>query len=260
MSVLDEICARTRARLAAEPPDLAALEVRVAARAPARDAYAALSAPGNRVIAEVKRRSPSLGALAPEADAVAVAKTYVTAGAAAISVLTEPERFGGSFEDLQAVSEAVAVPTLCKDFVVDPRQVLLARAHGASLVLLIVAALSDRELVVLRESIEALGMQALVEVHDRLEAQRALASGARIVGVNSRSLHTLAIDLRVAEELRAELPEHVLPIAESGIHGPAEVARLRAAGYRRFLIGSSLMTAPDPAALMSAMLATGDPS
>lgn len=260
MSVLDQIVDRTRQRLAATPPDIAALEALIAARPPARDAHAALAAPGIRIIAEVKRRSPSMGALAPEADAVAIAKTYAATGAAAISVLTEPERFGGSFEDLRAVSDAVTAPTLCKDFVVDPRQVTMARAHGASLVLLIVAALSDRQLVSLREAIEAHGMQALVEVHDRDEAQRALASGARIVGVNSRSLHTLAIDLAVAEELRADLPEHVLPIAESGIHGPTEIARLRAAGYRRFLIGSSLMTAPDPAALLAAMLATGDPS
>ena len=141
------------------------------------------------------------------------------AGAAAISVLTEPERFGGSFEDLAAVSEVVRVPTLCKDFIVDARQILMARAHGASLVLLIVAALDDAALVTLREAIEAQGMQALVEVHDREEAQRALATGARIVGVNSRNLHTLAIDLAVAERLRADLPDQVLPIAESGVQG-----------------------------------------
>lgn len=255
-SVIDAIVQRTRVRLHDTPPDIGALEARIARARPARDALAALSEPGNRIIAEVKRRSPSLGALALDADAVAVARTYADAGAAAISVLTEPERFGGSFADLAAVSEAVAVPTLCKDFIVDPRQVLMARANGASLVLLIVAALEDAELVSLREAIEALGMQALVEVHDHDEARRALATGARIVGVNSRNLHTLAIDLAVAERVRADLPEQVLPIAESGVHGPAEIVRLRRAGYRRFLVGSSLMTAAHPGALLAAMIAT----
>ena len=255
-SILDAIVARTRQRLMESPPDVAALEARIADM-PVRDALGALGAPGIRIIAEVKRTSPSLGALSPTADAVAVASSYEAAGAAAISVLTEPERFGGSFADLAAVSRTVSVPTLCKDFIVDPRQVLIARAHGASLVLLIVAALSDTELVSLRESIEALGMQALVEVHDREEARRALASGARIVGVNSRNLHTLAIDLTVAEDLRSELPDAVLPIAESGVHGPAEIARLQRAGYRRFLVGSSLMTASDPEALLAAMIAVG---
>jgi len=255
-SVIDAIVRRTRARLTETPPDVGALEARVAALSAAKDALLALSAPGTRIIAEVKRRSPSLGALAPAADATAVAKTYAEAGAAAISVLTEPERFGGSFDDLAGVSAEVALPTLCKDFIVDPRQVLMARAHGASLVLLIVAALEDRELVSLREAIEALGMQALVEVHDAVEAERALASGARLVGVNSRNLHTLAIDLAVAEALRPALPDAVMPIAESGIHGPAEITRLQRAGYRRFLVGSSLMTAPDPAALLRAMIAS----
>lgn len=254
-SILDAIVARARARLREQPPDVAALEARLG-DLPVRDALAALQAPGVRIIAEVKRVSPSLGALAPAADAVAVAKGYARAGAAAISVLTEPERFGGSFEDLLAVSRAVEVPTLCKDFVVDRRQVLMARAHGASLVLLIVAALSDAELVALREEIERHGMQALVEVHDREEARRALATGARIVGVNSRNLHTLTIDLAVAEALRSELPDAVLPIAESGVHGPTEIARLGRAGYRRFLVGSSLMTAGDPGALLAAMIAT----
>jgi len=253
-SVIDAIVARTRMRLAEAPPDIGALEARITRQRPAKDALAALIEPGIRIIAEVKRRSPSLGALALEADAAQVARTYANAGAAAISVLTESERFGGSFDDLAAVSDAVSVPTLCKDFVVDRRQVLLARANGASLVLLIVAALDDAALVSLRLEIEALGMQALVEVHDREEVRRALATGARIVGVNNRNLHTLEIDLAVAERLRDDLPDQVLPVAESGVHGPAEIARLRRAGYRRFLVGSSLMTAPDPGALLAQMI------
>jgi len=257
-SVIADIVARTRQRLRERPPNVAVLEAASARRPPGPDAIAALQAPGIRIIAEVKRRSPSRGALAPEADAVKCARVYAAAGAAAISVLTEPERFGGSFEDLDAVSRAVAVPTLCKDFIVDPRQVLSARAHGASLVLLIAAVLTDDQLVALREAAEALHMQALVEIHDGPEARRALGSGARLVGVNSRDLRTLEIDLRVAEALRGELPDEVLPIAESGIAGPTEIARLQRAGYRRFLAGSSLMTASDPGALLAVMIAGKD--
>jgi len=258
MSVLHDIVARTRARLAATPPDPAALERQALAAPRPVDALAALTAPGNRVIAEVKRRSPSRGALAAEADPVAVASVYAAHGAAAVSVLTEPERFGGSFADLDAVSRAIAQPTLCKDFVVDARQVLMARAHGASLVLLIVAALDDAALVALRRDIEALGMQALVEVHDRAEVDRALASGARIVGVNNRSLHSLHIDLAVSEALAPAIPPEVIAVAESGIESAADVLRLKAAGYRRFLVGSSLMTAPSPGALLAALVAAGE--
>ncbi|MCC6620438.1 MAG: indole-3-glycerol-phosphate synthase [Deltaproteobacteria bacterium] len=259
MSVLDAIVARTRARLAEVPPDMDALARRLADTPPPRDALAALATDGqSRIIAEVKRRSPSRGTLQADADPVAFAREYTLGGAAAISVLTEPERFGGSFEDLALVSGAVGVPTLCKDFVVDPRQVVMARAHGASLVLLIVAALDDGALVGLREQIEGLGMHALVEAHDRREVDRAVASGARIVGVNSRSLHTLVIDLAVAEGLRDAIPEPIVAVAESGIDGPADVVRLRAAGYRRFLVGTSLMTAPSPRALLAELVAAGD--
>lgn len=260
MSVLDQIVARTRQRLAESPPDVTALEKRVG-DTPIRDALAALDAPGNRIIAEVKRRSPSRGTLAADADSVAIGMTYEGAGAACISVLTEPERFDGSFDDLAVVSRSVGIPTLCKDFIVDPRQILMARAHGASLVLLIVAALSDRELVQLREAIEGLGMQALVEAHDEDEVARALATGAKIVGVNNRSLHTLQIDLAVAERLRGAIPDDVIAIAESGIATPADVQRLMRSGYRRFLVGSSLMTAgPElggPAGLLRALVQAG---
>jgi indole-3-glycerol phosphate synthase len=258
-SVLLSICDRTRARLAATPPDIAALETAIAARRPARDALAALTPmPGQaRIIAEIKRHSPSAGALNADVDPVAMATTYATHGAAAISVLTEPERFGGSFADLDAVSAAVAVPTLCKDFMVDSRQFLMARAHGASLVLLIVAALGDRELRDFREQAEALGMQALVETHDATEIERAVASGARIIGVNSRDLHSLRIDLAVAERLRSHIPDDVVAVAESGIHTPADIQRLGNAGYGVFLIGSSLMTAVDPGAQLAALAAAG---
>lgn len=257
MSVLDAIIARTRQRLAESPPDVRALEARLSTAPPVRDALAALSPDArhqNAIIAEVKRRSPSLGSLNEEADAVATASRYAAHGAAAISVLTEPERFGGRFEDLAEVSARVPCPTLCKDFVVDPRQVLMARAHGASLVLLIVAGLNDKALMSLRFDIEALGMQALVECHDEGEVDRALASGARIIGVNNRDLRSLVIDLAVCERLRPLIPDDRLPIAESGIASPADVRRLRASGYHRFLVGSSLMLAPNPGALLASLV------
>jgi indole-3-glycerol phosphate synthase len=261
-SVLESIIARTRARLQESPPDLALLEQKALSVRPPRDAMFALGEGcpyPNAIIAEVKRRSPSLGALKTDADAVVTATTYANSGASAISVLTEPERFGGRFEDLDEVSAAVSTPTLCKDFIVDPRQVLMARAHGASLVLLIVAALTDGQLTSLRRDIESLGMVALVEVHDALELDRALDSGARLIGVNNRSLHTLHIDLAVSESLRAKIPDACLPISESGISTPADILRLRNAGYHRFLIGSSLMTAPDPGALLHALVHTQQP-
>jgi len=271
MSVLESIVERTRIRLAESPPDLDALNARVEAMnqaLPPLDVLASLGvpqlssahrggAPGHRIIAELKRHSPSLGALDPDADPFRVATAYADAGAAAISVLTEPERFGGSFADLEAVSRLVhprGVPTLCKDFVVDPRQVSMARANGASLVLLIVRALDDASLVSLRELIESLGMQALVETHDAREIERAVATGARIIGVNSRNLDTLVIDLAVAESLREHIPADRIAIAESGIESPADVARLARSGYRHFLVGSSLMRHADPAALLRELI------
>lgn len=256
-SVLESIIGRTRERLRMSPPDVAALEVAIALRDAPKDVRLALSPDSTRhnaIISEVKRRSPSMGSLSEEADAVAVASTYAASGAAAISVLTEPERFGGRFEDLDAVSRAVACPTLCKDFIVDPRQVLMARANGASLVLLIMAGLTDVEFVGLHRDIEALGMAALVEVHNEAELDRALVLGATIVGVNNRDLHTLVIDLAVCERLRRAIPDECLPIAESGIATTADIRRLRGSGYHRFLIGSSLMTAENPGALLRSLV------
>ncbi len=263
-SVLDAIVQRTRLRLAEAPPNVAALERAALARPAAADVIRTLTSDGtaNRIIAEIKRRSPSLGALNESADAIAVARTYAGAGAAAISVLTEPERFGGSFADLGTVSDAVPTPTLCKDFIVDPRQVLMARAHGASLVLLIVAAFARAEatkrIAALRADIEALGMTALVEVHDAVELDLALAAGAHVVGVNSRDLRTLHIDLAVAEALGPLVPPGIIAVAESGIQGPRDIARLRRAAYRAFLVGSSLMTAADPGAALRALIDAPD--
>ncbi len=257
-SVLDAICDATRARLAAHPPDMAAVEAALSSAPPVRDVLAALGAPGTRVIAEVKRHSPSAGLLRSGVDPAALAARYATSGAAAISVLTEPERFGVSLDDLAAAAAAVETPLLCKDFMVDRRQFALARAHGASLVLLIVAALSDRELRDFRELAESLGMTALVETHDAHEIARAVGSDARVIGVNSRNLHSLAIDLAVAESLRERIPSDAIAIAESGIHTEADLTRLVRAGYRHFLIGSSLMQSEDPGARLAALIAAGD--
>lgn len=257
MSVLARIVAGTRARLAATPVDREALARAAAAAPPPRDAVAALEAPGTRIIAEVKRRSPSRGAIAADADPVAVARAYVGAGAAAISVLTEPEHFGGSLDDLRAVAAAVDAPCLRKDFVVDARQLDEARVAGASLVLLMASVLDDAELMALSAHARDLGLAALVEAHDERELDRALAAGARIVGVNNRDLKTLTVDLRTAERLRGRIPAGVVAVAESGIASRADVLRMRDAGYDCLLVGSSLMAAPDPARALVGLLGHG---
>jgi indole-3-glycerol phosphate synthase len=252
--VLQRILDDTRAGLKAAPPDRAALEARISGMAPAPDALAALRAPGVRVIAEVKRKSPSAGAIAAAADPVAVASVYASAGAAAISVLTEPLHFGGALSDLEQVSRAVTTPCLRKDFIVDRVQLLEARAAGASLALLIVAALEQRDLTRLVGECAELGLTALVEAHTADEVSRALDAGAPIVGVNNRDLKTFHIDLAVCEGLRAAIPSGVIAVAESGIRGPADVARLRRSGYDVFLVGTSLMTAADPAAALAELI------
>ena len=253
-TILDRIVASARRRLADSPPDRGALERAVAdSRAPA-DALAALAAPGIRIIAEVKRRSPSAGVIRATADPASIAAGYAAAGAAAISVLTEPEHFGGSLDDLAAVAATVDLPCLRKDFIVDEVQLLEARAAGASLALLIVACLRDRELRALREAAEGLGLTCLVEAHDQAEVRRALDTGARVVGVNNRDLKTFAIDLAVAERLRPQIGDAAIAVAESGIRTRADLERLRAAGYDAFLVGSGLMQAPEPARALATLL------
>jgi indole-3-glycerol phosphate synthase len=180
-----------------------------------------------------------------------IARDYEAAGAAAISVLTEPEFFQGRDEYLTQIAQTVALPVLRKDFVLDAYQIYEARALGAAAVLLIVALLSDEQLVAWRELAESLGMAALVEAHDHRELQRALNSGAGIVGVNNRDLKTFQVDLATAERLRPEVPAGVLFVAESGIQTPADVARMAAAGADAVLIGESLMRAPDRRAALA---------
>lgn len=210
----------------------------------------AIAGPGLAVIAEVKRRSPSRGAIDLDLDPVQQATRYVEGGAAAVSVLTEEHHFAGSPEDLKAVAAAVTAPVLRKDFVVHPMQVWEARLWGASAVLLITAILTDNELRGLRAEAETLGLSALVEVHDEEEAHRALRSGASIVGVNNRDLNTFAVDLSTAERLRPVLDDAVLTVAESGIWTSDDAGRMRDAGYDGVLVGEALVRADDPAVLI----------
>ena len=206
------------------------------------------------VIAECKRRSPSVGVLRDDYDAVAIAKAYAAAGAAAISVLTEPTFFDGSLEHLASVRQAVAVPVLRKDFIVSEYQLLEARACGADAVLLIVAALADAELRRLYATAGELGLDVLVEVHDDRELERALGVGAEMVGVNNRNLRTLAVDVHASETLIERIPGELTAIAESGLRSAADLRRLSALGYRGFLIGERLMTAEHPGAALEELM------
>ena len=215
---------------------------------PALDAEAALrAAPGIAVIAEVKRASPSKGALADIPDPAALATAYAAGGATAISVLTEERRFSGSLADLDAVRATVRIPVLRKDFMVEPYQLLEARAHGADLILLIVAALSDSQLIAMREQAQRLGMTALVEVHDAEETRRAVATGARVIGVNARNLKTLEVDPSAFARLRPLIPDEAVAVAESGIRGVADVKGYAAEGARAVLVGEALVIGGDPA-------------
>jgi indole-3-glycerol phosphate synthase len=216
---------------------------------------AALARPGLRVIAECKRRSPSRGVLRAEYDPAAIARRYAEAGAAAISVLTEPTFFDGSLAHLEAARAVVDVPILRKDFVVDEYQLLEARVSGADAVLLIVAALDDEALARLGEGARALGLDVLVEVHDEGELDRAAAAGADIIGVNNRNLRTLDVDVDASFRLAARMPAGAIAVAESGLKGGADLRRLQAAGYRAFLIGERFMTAGDPGEALAGVLA-----
>jgi indole-3-glycerol phosphate synthase len=206
------------------------------------------------IIAECKRRSPSRGVLRADYDAAAVARTYEAAGAAAISVLTEPTFFDGALDHLRAVREAVDLPLLRKDFVITGYQLLEARAYGADAVLLIVAALEQRDLLRLHRQAEEIGLDVLVEVHDAAELDRALDAGARVIGVNNRNLRTLAVDVEASEALIARIPGELIAVSESGLKSADDVRRLRALGYRAFLVGERFMTASDPGAALGQLL------
>ena len=208
------------------------------------------------VIAECKRRSPSRGVLRAAYDPVALAASFEQGGAAAVSVLTESTFFDGSLEHVRAVAERVSIPILRKDFIIDEYQIAEARAAGADAVLLIVAPLNDDELRSLSAAARRLGLDVLVEVHDAIEVDRALAADADIVGVNNRNLRTLAVDTQVSAGLIGRIPKDVVAVAESGFTSAAELAALRQAGYGAFLIGERLMTSADPAAALRELVAT----
>lgn len=203
--------------------------------------------PNLSVIAEVKRRSPSVGDIAPDVDPAGHARAYAAGGAAAVSVLTDDIHFGGSLDDLRLVAAAVDVPVLRKDFIVDPLQLLEARAAGASAVLLIVRALSTRTLAALMRESEALGLGTLVEVHHPGELDIALGTGAAVVGVNARDLDTFNVDLDSMETVLGAIPSGVVAIAESGIGSTGDVERVAAWGADGILVGTSVVKAPDPA-------------
>jgi len=260
VTVLDDILAGVREDLVerqARVPlsDLQALADR---RPSARSAEAALrDGNGVKVIAEVKRSSPSKGALAAIADPAALAGDYESGGASIISVLTEGRRFGGSLEDLASVRAAVDVPVLRKDFVVSSYQVWEARAHGADMVLLIVAALEQEALVSLTERVQSLGMTALVEVHDADEVARAVDAGARVIGVNSRDLHTLEVDRSTFARVVPCVPAGIVRIAESGVRGPHDVLEFARAGADAVLVGESLVTGRNPRGAVADLVAAG---
>ncbi len=234
---------------------VAEVERAAAAQTPALDVLSAL-APADRVkiIAEVKRASPSRGALAEIPDPADLALRYVRGGASAVSVLTEGRRFGGSLADLEAVRAAVDVPVLRKDFIVMPYQVLEARAAGADLVLLMVSALAQPELLQLQSLTQALGMTALVEAHDADELSRAIDAGATIIGINARNLNTFELDRNLFGTLADRIPEGTVRVAESAVSSAADVAAYRAAGADVVLVGEALVTA-DPEATLAEFLA-----
>ena len=253
--VLSDIVAGVRTDLARRRAETSEAELRAALADadPPRDPMPRLRGLGSSVIAEVKRRSPSKGELAEIADPAALARDYAAGGAAAISVLTEERRFAGSLDDLRAVRAAVDLPLLRKDFIVEPYQVVEARAAGADLVLLIVAALGDDDLRGLHDLARELGMSVLVEVHDEPETARAVALGAELVGVNARNLKTLDVDPDTFGRLAPLVPADRVLVAESGIASPVEVKRYVAEGARAVLVGEALVKDGDPEGAVRAM-------
>ena len=258
-SVLDSILEGVRADVAAREAAVPLADVRAAAMKapPPRNVMAALREPGVGVIAEVKRASPSRGQLAPIADPAKLASAYADGGARVISVLTEQRRFHGSLDDLDAVRAAVSIPVLRKDFIVGPYQVHEARAHGADMLLLIVAALEQSALASMLDRTESLGMTALVEVHTEEEADRALQAGAKVIGVNARDLKTLDVDRDCFARIAPGLPSDVIRIAESGVRGPADLLAYAGAGADAVLVGEGLVTSGDPRSAVADLVTAG---
>jgi indole-3-glycerol phosphate synthase len=259
MSVLDEIIAGVRSDLEVRQQQVTLddLKERASRQPVALDPMPRYRADGVSVIAEVKRSSPSRGELADISDPAALARDYEAGGAATISVLTEERRFDGSLDDLRAVRGAVSVPVLRKDFIVTSYQLWEARATGADLALLIVAALNDHELEGLIERARSIGLTPLVEVHDETEVERAVDAGADLVGVNARNLKTLEVDRSTFGRLAPRIPDGVVRVAESGVRGPHDVLEYARDGADVVLVGESLVTGKDPRNAVADLVAAG---
>ena len=259
---LDQIVAATRRRVvdAKRSADLRQLEQRAERHVPRgfRRALAARSRTGPAIIAELKKASPSRGLIRASFDPTSLAEELAGAGAAALSVLTDEEFFQGSLENLQRASASVKLPCLQKDFIVDEFQLLQARASCADAILLIVAVLSPVELIALSKKSRALGLDVLCEAHNEEELGRAVDAGSDVIGVNNRDLRTFEVDVNTALRLAELIPQNVISVAESGINNGADIARLRAAGYKAFLIGESLMKAASPGEALKVLLADAD--
>jgi indole-3-glycerol phosphate synthase len=255
---LERILAHTRleVRDRRATADIALLERQAAAHHPRgfADRLRKMASSGPAIIAELKKASPSRGLIRPDFDPVGLATSLEAAGAAALSVLTDREFFQGSLENLAGSSAAVKIPCLRKDFMVDAFQILEARAAGADAILLIVAALGEEDLTRLYAEATGMGLDVLCEIHDREELERAVALGFKVIGVNSRNLHTMKVDPETQIELAQLLPAAVVRVAESGIRDASDIARMQDAGYDAFLVGESLMREADPAAALGALL------
>jgi indole-3-glycerol phosphate synthase len=244
--ILARIVEHKRAELVQDRVRRGELERRAAGRTDYRDFRRALTAHPPAIIGEIKKASPSKGVLADQFDPASIARIYSSGGAAALSVLTDRQFFQGALADLESARAAVPLPILRKDFTLDEFHVIEASAHGADAILLIAALLEEKELRSLRELAAQYRMAALVEVHDSFELEAALGSGAEIVGVNNRNLHTFDVTLETSLQLAARIPASVVKVSESGIHSRADVARLADAGFQAFLVGEHLMKSADP--------------
>lgn len=257
--ILDEIMRHQREQLPRTMQDvpLADLRALVALAPPPRDFYAALKAPGVSLIAECKKASPSKGLMAPDYDAVRLARTYEKAGARAISVLTDSRFFQGSLSDLRDVSEAVKIPVLRKDFIFDPYQVYEARAAGADALLLIASVLGSSDMAALLALTDKLGMSALVEVHTAEEVERVLPLGPRIIGVNNRNLQTFQVDFANTARLRSLIPPEIAVVGESGVKTATDVQVMADSGVDAILVGETLVKSADPLQTAKMLVAAG---
>lgn len=257
MTVLDQIVERTRVRLREEPLDIEDVRRAARDRAAERTPFAfrdALLRDGVNVIAEIKSASPSAGSIVDSPDVEAIARDYASGGAAAISVVTEPEFFRGSRDWIARAKRASGLPAIMKDFIVEPSQIMRGIAAGADAILLLASLLDARRITDFVGLLEAYGCDALVEVHDEEELERAVAGGARLIGVNNRDLRDFHVDLGTSERLAAKMPEDAIRVAESGIRNRQDVDRLLAAGFHGFLVGESLLRQDDRAAAVRALV------